>query len=209
NGLALDEIGLIVPSVSTHRAALEAAFAALGVPLSMQVRVPLDRTAFGVALLGALRFAWMGGERPELFAFLRSPFSGILRRRVDYLEGRLRGRGVSGHDEVVAAVAELSGSDSFPALDRLAAEPDPVTGLAVLMRDMVRASRSLGAKFVPEHARAEIRAARSVLEAVDEIRALGRPVEREQVLEAVQRLRVRTGAEAEPGRVAVLDLRRA
>jgi hypothetical protein len=209
DGLALDEIGVIVPSVSTHRAALEAAFAAVGVPLSMEVRVPLDRTAFGVALLGALRFAWMGGERPELFAFLRSPFSGVLRRRVDYLEGRLRGRGVTGHDEVVAAVAELSGSDSYPALDRLAAEPDPVTGLSVLARDMVRASRSLGAKFVPEHARAEIRAARAVFEAVDEIRALGRPCAREHVLEAVQRLRVRTGAEAEPGRVAVLDLRRA
>ena len=60
---------------------------------------------------------------------------------------------------------ELSSGGAFPALDRLAAESDPVAGMAVLVRDMVRASRSLGAKFVPEHARGEVRAARAVLRA--------------------------------------------
>ena len=73
---------------------------------------------------------------------------------------------------------------------------------------MTRASRSLEARFVPASARVDVSAARAVLEAVQDLRALG-PVDRDAAMEAVARLSVRFGAASEPGRVAVLDLRRA
>ena len=93
DGTAPEEIAVVAPSVEKLRAPLETVFAELGIPYALEGRLALGRTPFGQALLGLLRYAWLGGGRQELFAFLRSPYSGLPRTRADFVEGRLRGPG--------------------------------------------------------------------------------------------------------------------
>ena len=93
SGVSPDEVLVVVPSVEAARGALERALAALDVPHAVDARIPLDRTPFGHALLGLCRFAWLGGGREHLFAWLRSPAAGLRRPLVDSWEGRIRGRG--------------------------------------------------------------------------------------------------------------------
>src|SRR5581483_5358842 len=80
SGAAPEQIAVVCPSLERFRAVLE--------------------TAFGHALLSLLRYAWLGAGRPELYAFMRSPFSGLRREHVDFLEGRLRGRAVRSRERV-------------------------------------------------------------------------------------------------------------
>ena len=63
----------------------------LGIPYAIEARTKLTDTPLGHALVSLLRFAWAGGGRRELYAFLRTPYSGISRQSVDFVEGRLRG----------------------------------------------------------------------------------------------------------------------
>src|SRR5262249_38801601 len=92
SGTTPEAIGIVCVSVERWRAPLEGTFAAFGIPVAVEERMRLDQTSFGAALLSLLRFAWLDGERRDLFGFLRSPFSGLQRRNVDFVEGRLRGR---------------------------------------------------------------------------------------------------------------------
>ena len=101
------EIAVVCPSVDAVRLALGTAFAAVGVPVAFEGRAGLGTTPYGHALLSLLRFAWLGGERPQLFAHLRSPYSGLGRKEVDWIEGRLRGRGIVHGDRAAEVAAEL------------------------------------------------------------------------------------------------------
>src|SRR5918999_5183254 len=129
-GTAAEEIAVVVPSLDEWRAPLQTAFGTMGISFSFEGRMRLAQTAFGQALVAILRFVWREPERRHLFAFLRSPFSGLARAHADYLEGRLRGLGV--RTNVEQRTVELRGNP-LPAIGDIRAAPTPlaaVRGLA-------------------------------------------------------------------------------
>src|SRR5262249_46571127 len=94
-GTSAEQIGVVCDSVERWRALLDAAFPPLAIPYVVDHRTRLAETSLGRAFLALLRYAWGGGGRGDLFVFLRSPYSGLERRAVDFVEGRLRGRAVT------------------------------------------------------------------------------------------------------------------
>src|SRR5205807_9631307 len=70
SGVAPEQIGIVCPSLDRWQAPLETALGTLGVPYALESYVRLNKTAYGQALLSLLRFAWLGGTRADLYAFL-------------------------------------------------------------------------------------------------------------------------------------------
>src|SRR5262249_37626405 len=106
-GTPPERIGVVCPSLERLRGPLETVLGTLGIPYAIDGAVRLADTPFGQALVGLCRFAWLDGTRRELFTFLRSPFSGLERRAVDFVEGRLRGRAVREPGRVVEEAERL------------------------------------------------------------------------------------------------------
>ena len=131
------EIALVSPSPEVWRASLETVFGSLGIPYALEHRTRLGATPFGHALLEMLRYAWLDAGRRELFAYLRSPYSGLGRAAVDFVEGRLRGRAIS-RPERVEEEAEKLREAPLPALADLRAGDSPVAAVRALVRSMIR-----------------------------------------------------------------------
>jgi ATP-dependent helicase/DNAse subunit B len=208
DGAAPDEILLVCPTLDRVRGPLETALGALGVPYVFEGRLRLGQTAFGQALLSLLRFEWLGGERRDLYGFLRSPFSGLTRAHVDYLEGRLRGRAVTERERVVEETLKLRGK-RLPMLDAFREEPDPVEAVRSLATAMLRAAYGLDSPPVGDDARVDLRAHETVRKLLDELAAwteLGGSLTREDLFEALDDATLRAGAAGEAGRVAIVDL---
>ena len=212
SGTAPEEIGVVCPAVDGYRATMRAVFASAGIPVSIEARESLRATPLGQSLLSLLRFAWGNGERPQLYGHLRSPYSGIPRRDVDWLEGQLRGRGVRTRERTVEVTTELRAGRPLETLD-LATREGPAPAIARrLIEVMVRSAHGLGNPSIALAARADLRARDAVVRALDELEAVTQPgaePSRSDVLGALERVTVRDGRPREPGRVAVLDLRRA
>ena len=211
-GVAPEEIAVVCPSVEAVRLSLGTAFAALGVPVALEGRAPLRTTPFGHALLVLLRFAWQGGERAALYAHLRSPYSGIPRKDVDWIEGRLRGRGVSAGERAAEVTVQLRDGRSLPPLEHVLSDGETLAIVRGLADAMLRNAHGTFAPPVGNRARSDLQAHDAVVRALDELAASaasGEPAGRGDVLAALDRVSIRGEGLAAPGKVAVLDLMRA
>ena len=210
-GTPPERIALVCPSVERWRAPLETVLGTLGIPYALESgELRLGQTPFGQALVGLLRFAWQGGGRRELFSFLRTPYSGLARTSVDFVEGRLRGRAVSAPERVEEELARLREGATIPALEAVRAASHPVEAVRGLAVSMLRAAYGLEEPPVGENAGLDLRTHEAVFRLLDELEgwhALAGAVIRDDVVAALERLVVRTGHAGDPGRVAVLDVR--
>ena len=210
-GTAPEEIALVCPSVDAIRVPLESAFAAVGVPLALEGRRALRATPLGASLLSLLRFAWLGGERPQLYAHLRSPYSGLTRRDVDWVEGKLRGRGILRGGRTIEVTSELRGGRMPALLDLVLADAPPVETVRSLADAMVRNAHGTLSPATGPDVEEDLRAHDGAARTLDELEALGTamPVGRLDVLSSLERATVQGDRPGAQGRVAVLDLLRA
>jgi ATP-dependent helicase/nuclease subunit B len=209
-GTAPDRVGVVCESVDRWRASLDAAFAQLGVPYAVEHGRSAGDAPIGRALLSLLRYEWLEGGRGDLFAFLRSPFSGLERRSVDFVEGRLRGRAVADRGRVEDESERLRGAP-VAALLELRTEERPVPAVRALVRLLMRNAWGLDSPPTSAEARLDARAVRAVERTLDELEALGRvdiEVTKDDVLAALERTRVPPESPAREN-VAVLDHERA
>jgi ATP-dependent helicase/DNAse subunit B len=207
-GTAPEEIGVVVPVVERWREPLESVFAALEIPFAIESPARFPTTPLGHALVSMLQFAWAGGGRRELYSFLRSPYSGIPRAGVDFVEGRLRGRAIDDPKRVEEETERLREAP-LVALRDLRDADSPLDGVRALLASMTRSAYGLESPPAGDQARLDLASYGAAGDLLDELERLGATLTHRDVLDALRRLDVRSGPAGAAGRVAALDLMRA
>jgi ATP-dependent helicase/DNAse subunit B len=210
-GTPPERIGIVVPGIDRVRGVLDTVLGQFGVPYSVDGEVRITQTPLGQALAALLRFAWADGTRNDLFTYLRSPFSGLERRSVDFVEGRLRGRAIQNPERVVEESEKLRGA-SFPALDELRAADEPVAAMREQVARMLRNAHGIERPPADDASRLDLRSYNALVRLLAELdgwRSLAGTLSCEDVLGAIERLTLRPQRGDEAGRVAVVDLLRA
>lgn len=208
-GVPADEIGVVCPDLERLRRPLEVAFEAHGVPFALDGNVRLSAVPFGRALLRLARFAWLEGSRADLFAFLRSRFSDVPRSRVDYVEGRLRGRSIIEPARVEAEAVELF-EHGLEAVELLRGHDDPSEALRELVAAMMRHAWTLSRPQAGEEVERDLTAHDTVLGVLDDLsgwRDRSGRLRRDELVACLEHERLRPRRDR-PGRVVVTDLLR-
>jgi len=116
-GVAPEQIAVVLRRPAEHAALLAEVFGAFGVPVALDRRIALGHTPLGRGLVGLLRCALPDGSAEHLLAYLRTP--GLLQRPelADRLETRARKEGARSAD----AARAIWEQERWPleALDRM------------------------------------------------------------------------------------------
>ena len=210
-GARPEEIALVCPRVERYRAPLETALGSLGVPYTIEGQIRFDETELGRALLSLLRFAWQDGGRGQLYGFLRSPYSGVARASVDWIEGRLRGRAVETGERTEEETMRLRDGHPLPPLELLRKAQTPLAALLDLARFMLRAAHGLESPPVGDESLQDLRAFEALNRLVGELEgwlALGGSLTPDEIIAALERTPARAVGQS-VGRVDIVDLLRA
>ena len=122
------DIAVIVRNVGAWSSLLEHVFASCGIPHQIDERRVLRETGMGHAFLSVLRGVALD-DAHSIFAYLRSPYSGIAREAVNDLELRYR-RGTATGARVLGDLAQERGLGEVERLWSLMEEGDGAPGAA-------------------------------------------------------------------------------
>ena len=213
-GVAPEEIAVVCPSVESVRSRSRRRSARSASRSRSRAGSRSARRRSGTRCSRSSGSRWLDGERPELYAHLRSPYSGLPRRDVDWVEGSCAAAASCEATATVEVTVELREGRPLPLLDlvrsgrrarsRRSARSRTRcsatrTGRRVLRSTSGRALDLAGARCGRRGRSTSSR--RSPRRACD--------VGRADVLAALERTTVRGERPGAPGRVAVLDLLRA
>jgi RecB family exonuclease len=206
-GVAPDDIAVLVREGGGAVELLAAGLADYGVPVAPDARAPLARTRLGAGLLAFARAALPGGSAADVIGWLRTPGKLADPDAADALDARARRS-----EAATAADARRLWEGALPELDALAAAADegPAALLEALLAEAERIwtapHRRRAAVLGPEEA-ADARTAAELRRAARELRALAEADPEllaggaEEVLEALAAVTVRR--DAAPGGVLV------
>jgi ATP-dependent helicase/DNAse subunit B len=209
SGADPNEIAIVLRSPERHGSLYEEVLSGLEVPVAVEAHVPFAGTATGRGVIALVRAVLADGTADDVLAFLRTP--GRARPdQVDWLERDVRRRGLRAAADAFERWRERAGWLPGEAERLRAAQPAELFSMAAGLARALAERRHDRAAPRPRRAGSlELRAAAEAGGALAEIGELGLATGAEEVLAALEELRVPLWRGPAEGRVRILSPYRA